>query len=128
MMGYGIIYHLTCFSIVKHINGTMVEGETEMATIKPPSTTASKLVDVEAQIDPEEDAETRRLRDIERTLWTRIWQGVAITTVVFNILAMVWERGAASVLAGFIAIPVSAAVFYYQFEIQDTDCECLLLL
>jgi hypothetical protein len=106
----------------------MVEGETEMATIKPPSTTASKLVDVEAQIDPEEDAETRRLRDIERTLWTRIWQGVAITTVVFNILAMVWERGAASVLAGFIAIPVSAAVFYYQFEIQDTDCECLLLL
>lgn len=92
-----------------------------MATIKPPSTTASKLVDVEAQVDPDEDAGTRRLRNIERTLWTRIWQGVAIATVVFNILAMVWTWGAAPALAGIIAIPISAAVFYYQFEIQDTD-------
>ena len=98
-----------------------------MAAI-PSKPSAPHLADVEAQEDPTVSAEVRRLRDIERTLWTRIWQGIAIACVVLNIVAMIWEWSGISFAAGLIAIFIAAAVFYFQFAIQDTDCKSMIIL
>jgi hypothetical protein len=54
----------------------------------------------------------------ERTLWTRIWQGVAIASFVVNIVAMVLEASAVAILAGIVALFISPVVFYFQIELQ----------
>jgi hypothetical protein len=38
------------------------------------------------------DEDTKRKRSLERTLWTRIWQGLAAASIVVNIVAMAIER------------------------------------
>jgi hypothetical protein len=89
-----------------------------------PNQPSPQLVDVEAQIDPDEDEDTRKQKDLERTLWTRIWQGIAIACVVLSLVAMIYEGGSAVVvIMGLIAFVVSGAVFYFQFQLEDVDCE-----
>jgi hypothetical protein len=58
----------------------------------------------------------------ERTLKTRIAQGVAIASFVLNILAMAWEQSVVAILAGIVACIIAPVVVYYQFLMQDTDC------
>jgi hypothetical protein len=58
----------------------------------------------------------------ERTLKTRIAQGVAIASFVVNILAMAWEQSVVAILAGIVACIIAPVVVYYQFLMQDTDC------
>jgi hypothetical protein len=93
--------------------------ETEMVPTKTP------LGDIEAQqlSMEEEDDEIKKKRQVERTLWTRIWQGTAIACVVLNLVAIGIETSAVCFIAGIIALVVSAAVFVFQRELQDTDCK-----
>jgi hypothetical protein len=89
-----------------------------------PNQPSTKLQDVEAQVDPDLDEDTRKQKDLERTLWTRIWQGIAIACVVLSLVAMIYEGGSGAVVVmGLFAFAVSGAVFYFQFQLQDMDCE-----
>jgi hypothetical protein len=89
-----------------------------------PNQPSTNLVDVEAQVDPDEDEDARKHKDIERTLWTRIWQGTAIACVVMSLVAIIYEGGSGVVVVmGLLAFTVSGAVFYFQFQLQDLDCE-----
>ena len=95
--------------------------ETEMVATKNP------LRDIEAQqlstsIDVE-DEDIKKKRDVERTFWTRIWQGTAIACVVLNLVAIGIETSAVCFIAGIVAMVVSAAVYVYQRELQDIDCK-----
>lgn len=93
--------------------------ETEMVPSKTP------LPDVEAQqlSMEEEDEETKKKRQVERTLWTRIWQGTAIACIVLNLVAIGIETSVVCFIAGLVAMVVSAAVYVFQRELQDTDCK-----
>jgi hypothetical protein len=93
--------------------------ETEMVPTKTP------LADVEAQqlSIEEEDEETKKKRQTERTFWTRIWQGTAIACVILNLVAIGIETSAVCFISGIVALVVSAAVFVFQKELQDTDCK-----
>ena len=57
----------------------------------------------------------------ERTLWTRIWQGVAAGSLGVNLAAMAIEASTVVIVAGIIACLIAAAVIYLQFQLQDTD-------
>jgi hypothetical protein len=59
----------------------------------------------------------------DRSLQTRILQGVAIACAVVNIVAIAIIQGATVVIAGLVAILVSGAVFYFQLQIADDDCK-----
>jgi hypothetical protein len=93
--------------------------ETEMVPTKTP------LPDVEAQqLSIEgEDEETKKKRQAERTLWTRVWQGTAIACAILNLVAIGIETSAVCFIAGIVAMIVSAAVYVFQRELQDTDCK-----
>ena len=84
--------------------------------------TKNRLEDIEAQDDPEEDEETKKWRDMERTLTTRVVQGTAGASIVLNLVAMVLEGGVA-IAMGLVALVVGSVVIYFQFMIQDTDSE-----
>jgi hypothetical protein len=58
-----------------------------------------------------------------RSLQTRILQGVAIACAVVNIIAIAIEQGATVIIAGLVALLVSGAVFYFQLQIADDDCK-----
>ena len=61
----------------------------------------------------------------ERTLWSRIWQGVAVASLVINLVAMAIVGSVAPVLvAGIVACVVAPIVFYLQFKLQETECKC----
>jgi hypothetical protein len=83
----------------------------------------NKLADVEAQDDFEMDEETKKWRDMERTLTTRLIQGTAAASIVLNLVAMILEGGAA-IAMGVIALAVGSFVIYFQFMLQDTDSKC----
>ena len=69
------------------------------------------------------DEDTKRKRSLERTLWTRIWQGLAAASIVVNIVAMAIEQSAVSIVAGIIAVLIAPVVIKRQFDLQDTDCK-----
>jgi hypothetical protein len=69
------------------------------------------------------DEDTKRRRGLERTLWTRIWQGIAAASIVVNIVAMAIEQSAVSIVAGIIAVLIAPVVIKRQFDLQDTDCK-----
>lgn len=77
------------------------------------------LQDVEAQ---EEDPETKRWRDMERTLITRIAQGTAGASIVLNLVAMIFEAGS-TIAMGLIGLFVGSCVIYFQYALQDSDCK-----
>jgi len=106
----------------------MMHGETEMVVTKkrekvptkPLTASAARLQDIEAQADDGEDEEQKKWRDMERTIFTRIIQGTAGASIVFNIVAMAIEGGV-TIGMGMIALIVGSLVIYFQFMIQDTD-------
>jgi len=79
-----------------------------------------KLQDVEAQEDPDMDPETKRWRDMERTLITRVAQGTAMASIVLNLVAMIFEAGS-TIAMGLIGIFIGSVVIYFQFALQDED-------
>eukprot|EP00934_Nitzschia_sp_Nitz4_P000265 Nitzschia sp. Nitz4//scaffold73_size107353//103417//104296//NITZ4_004334-RA/size107353-snap-gene-0.114-mRNA-1//-1//CDS//3329557518//265//frame0 len=78
------------------------------------------LQDIESQ-EEEEDEETKRWRDMERTLFTRVIQGTAFAAIILNLLAMIWEASGIVVIAGILALGIGSAVIYFQFALQDMD-------
>jgi hypothetical protein len=100
----------------------MSNPETELVSTTTPSTKVA-LVDIEAQaldVD-DDDPDTKKKKVFERTLWTRVWQGIAIACFVLNIVSMAIEGSAVAIIAGLIALLVAGAVFKFQFDLQDTD-------
>jgi hypothetical protein len=57
----------------------------------------------------------------ERTIWTRVWQGIAASSIGLNIAAMVAEGSTVVIIAGIIACMIAPVVIYLQFQIQATD-------
>ena len=59
----------------------------------------------------------------ERTLWTRIWQGCAVASLVLNIVAMALSDSSntAVIVMGVIACLIAPVVFLRQFKLQDMD-------
>jgi hypothetical protein len=57
-------------------------------------------------------------------VWTRIWQGTAIMSILFSVAAVAveWLR-VVSIIVAVVAVPTSVAVFYYQGQLQDADRE-----
>jgi len=90
-----------------------------------PAAARQPMRDIEAQDGDEEEAK----REAERSMWTKIWQGVAGATIVFEILAVAWCFGfsddcfysGAIIVAALIGSVVSGVVVKYEFELQDTD-------
>lgn len=66
----------------------------------------------------------------ERTIWTRIWQGVALTSVGVNVAAMVTEASAVAIIAGLVACLIAPVVIYLQFQLQDTEStySCVIVI
>lgn len=95
-----------------------MEGESIKAQSSRP-----KMEDIEAQDDPNEDAEQKKWRDMERTLITRIAQGTAGASIILNLVAMILETSGITYVAGIIALFIGSVVIYFQFMIQDTDCK-----
>jgi len=93
---------------------TQVAGETP--------TQATPLTDIQ----DDEDEDTRRQKEIERTFWTRLWQGVAGVSFVINIVAMVIEKSSVMIVAGLIALVIAPVVVIEQFKLQDLDCKILV--
>ena len=57
----------------------------------------------------------------ERTLWTRLWQGMAGASIVVNIIAMAIEGSTVAYIAGIVAVLVAPVVIVRQFKLQNTD-------
>ena len=58
----------------------------------------------------------------DRTLWTRIWQGVAAASIALNLAAMAVEASAVAIVAGIVACCIAPVVIYLQFKLEDEDC------
>lgn len=56
-----------------------------------------------------------------RTLWTRLWHGLAGASLIVNIVSMAIEASAASFIAGIIAVLVAPVVIVRQLKLQSTD-------
>jgi hypothetical protein len=57
----------------------------------------------------------------QRTIYTRIWQGVAIASLAVNIAAMVVEASVVMIVSGVVACCVAPVVIFLQFKLQDSD-------
>ena len=58
----------------------------------------------------------------ERTVYTRIWQGIAIASFAINLSAMIIvDESVIILIAGIVACIIAPVVIYLQFRIQDTD-------
>lgn len=58
----------------------------------------------------------------ERTVYTRIWQGIAIASFAINLSAMIIvDESVIIIIAGIVACIIAPVVIYLQFRIQDTD-------
>lgn len=75
------------------------------------------LADIEAQdIDDEKDW-------ADRTLKTRIAQGVAGASVVVNIVAIALSPVIVVIVAGIIAMVIGVIAFLTQMKLEDTGCK-----
>ena len=58
----------------------------------------------------------------ERTIVTRLWQGLAIASFAVNLTAIIIvDESISMVIAGIVACLIAPVVVYLQFQIQDTD-------
>lgn len=79
------------------------------------------LPDIEAQ--EEEEGEKKKA---ERTLTTRIAQGVAAVSIGFNIAAIAIEQSTVTIIAGIVAFIIGPIVITQQSKLQDTGCKSLI--
>jgi F0F1-type ATP synthase assembly protein I len=98
----------------------MMEVQTHSSTTTPP--VREKLKDVEAQVE-EGDEEAKKQRDAQKTLISRVIQGVAVGCIVLNILAMALSSGTVVIVAGIVGIVVGGGVIFFQQELQNEDCK-----
>lgn len=72
------------------------------------------------------DEETKKRKDLEKTLWTRLAEGLAIASAVLAVLAIIFSGASGvTIVAGLIAVGVAGTVIYQQELLQDTDSEFL---
>jgi hypothetical protein len=65
----------------------------------------------------------------ERTIYTRIWQGIAIASFAINLAAMIIvDESIIMIVAGIVACLIAPVVIYLQFQIQDTDSTFVLYI
>lgn len=89
-----------------------------MTTTAPVSQRATpRLVDIEAQQETDES----RVEKKERNFWTRVFQGIGIACICFNFAGVGVSYSGTVLVAALFALVASAAVIYYQMELQDTD-------
>eukprot|EP00538_Stauroneis_constricta_P005186 CAMPEP_0119550798 /NCGR_PEP_ID=MMETSP1352-20130426/4241_1 /TAXON_ID=265584 /ORGANISM="Stauroneis constricta, Strain CCMP1120" /LENGTH=255 /DNA_ID=CAMNT_0007596753 /DNA_START=6 /DNA_END=773 /DNA_ORIENTATION=- len=69
----------------------------------------------------EEDEATLKQRMQQRTLMTRIVQGIAIACFVVNIVSMALYGSTVMFITGIVSVLISIAVFKFQFDLQNTD-------
>jgi hypothetical protein len=73
--------------------------------------------------EDDEDEDTKRKKKIERTFWTRLWQGIAGASLGINVAAMAIEGSAVTIAAGVVACVIAPFVIKRQMDLQDTDCK-----
>lgn len=56
-----------------------------------------------------------------KVLWTRIWQGTAIGSFAFNLIAIIVEGSAVVICAGLVALGISPVVALRQEKLQHMD-------
>ena len=105
---------------------TMASNDIELASAPAPPTVGSPLQDV-IYIDDAEDEDTKKRRDLEKSFWTRLWQGIAGASFGLNVAAIVIEGSAVAIIMGAIACATAPVVFKRQMDLQDTDCKWHLL-
>lgn len=93
--------------------------ETELTEVKEETPAAVPLRDIE----DEEDEETKKKRDRERSFWTKLWQGLAASSLAVNIAAMALIGSGVTIAMGVIACIVAPVVIKQQMDLQDTDSE-----
>jgi hypothetical protein len=79
--------------------------------------------DENASSPAENDDEKKSCFELERTLWTRIWQGVAAASLGLNVASMAIEATAVVIVAGIIACIIAPIVIFLQMRLQDTESE-----
>ena len=67
------------------------------------------------------DADKTKRAELERSFWSKMWQGSAIASLALAIAAIVIEGSVVCIIAGVVAIAVAVVVFKYQFDLEDTD-------
>ena len=77
-----------------------------------------ELEDIEAGKEEEEEGLCG-----ERTLKTRIAQGIAGASIVINVVAIAIEQSVVMIVAGIIALIIGPIVIWQQFNLQDTGCK-----
>ena len=81
------------------------------------------LKDVElAEQDEEEEG-----RCANRTLTTRIAQGIAGASIAVNIAAIAINQSALMIVAGIVALVIASIVIMQQFQLQDTGSKWFLI-
>ena len=78
------------------------------------------------EIAPEEEEQAEKHWWWKRSLWTRIWQGAAIASVVVNLAAMAIEGSGVAIVYGIIALVIAPIVFYFQFQLQAEGSKLLV--
>lgn len=101
--------------------------ELGMAVAKPSAkiqSMADQLTGNQQSLDDLEEGEKQEEGPCgERTLKTRIAQGIAGTSIVMNLVAIVIEQSTVMVIAGIVALILAPIVIVMQFKLQDTGCE-----
>jgi hypothetical protein len=77
--------------------------------------------DEDASSPDDNDDKNKSCFEVERTMWTRIWQGVAAASLGLNVASMVIEGTAVVIVAGIIACIIAPIVIYLQMRLQDTE-------
>lgn len=83
---------------------------------------ANEVVDLESGEEEKEDEGPCG----ERTLKTRIAQGVAGASIVVNVIAIAIEQSGVMIVAGIIALILGPIVIMQQFKLQDVGCKSLV--
>mmetsp|Transcript_22230 Transcript_22230/g.36808 ORF Transcript_22230/g.36808 Transcript_22230/m.36808 type:complete len:260 (-) Transcript_22230:226-1005(-) len=95
----------------------MADPSTDTPTLKPLEEIRAEDLEVD-----DEDEETKKKKELEKTIWTRLAEGLAIASAVLAVLAIVFSGASAiTIVAGLIAIGVGGLVIYQQELLQDTD-------
>jgi hypothetical protein len=93
--------------------------EVDLADAPPPSV---RLKDLEKE-DDGMDEEQRQRSEMEKSFWTKLWQGMAMASGGLAIAAIVLEGSGVCIVAGVVALAVAVVVFKFQLDLEDTDCE-----
>lgn len=93
------------------------------ATATTPPAPLEEITRSQLEVDGEEvDEATKKRQELEKTLWTRLAEGLAIGSAVLAILAIVFSSASSvTIVAGIIALGVAGLVVYQQELLQDTD-------